>query len=33
MSEDEQQRWVEQVLASYPTIEGLPDLDSYNDIN
>lgn len=33
MSEDEQQRWVEQVLASYPTIEGMPDLDSYNDIN
>ena len=33
MSEDEQQKWVEQVLASYPMIEGLPDLDSYNDIN
>ncbi len=33
MSEDEQQRWVEQVLASYPMIEGLPDLDSYNNIN
>ena len=33
MSEDEQQRWIEQVLASFPMIEGLPDLDSYNDIN
>ena len=33
MSEDEQQRWVEQVLASYPTIDELPDLGRYNDIN
>ena len=33
MSGEEQRAWVEQILASYPTIEGLPDLDSYNDIN
>ncbi len=33
MSEEGQRRWIEQVLSSYPTIEGLPDLDSYNDIN
>ena len=33
MSDDEHKRWVEQVLACYPAIEGLPDLGSYNDIN
>lgn len=33
MAKGEQQRWVEQVLANYPTMEGLPDLGSYNDIN
>ena len=33
MSLEEQERWVEQVLANYPTMQGLPDLDSYNDIN
>ena len=33
MSEEEQEEWIEQVLANYPTMDGLPDLDSYNDIN
>ena len=33
MPEEEQLRWAEQVLADYPTMDGLPDLDSYNDIN
>ena len=33
MPEEGRQSWVDQVLANYPTMEGLPDLDSYNDIN
>ncbi len=33
MSEDEQQAWIDNVLASYPSIDRLPDLDSYNVIN
>ncbi len=33
MPEDGRQSWVDQVLANYPTMDGLPDLDSYNDIN
>jgi len=33
MSGEEQDEWIENVLESYPSIEGLPDLDSYNDIN
>ena len=33
MSEEGQKAWIAGVLARYPSIEGLPDLDSYNDIN
>ena len=33
MSEERQEAWIAGVLARYPSIEGLPDLDSYNDIN
>ena len=33
MSDDGRQTWIEKVLASYPTVEGLPAIDSYNDIN
>ncbi len=33
MSDEEQDEWIENVLESYPSIERLPDLDSYNHIN
>ena len=33
MSDDEQQAWIDNALASYPSIDRLPDLDSYNVIN
>lgn len=33
MSHEEQQAWIDQVLSSYPKIDELPDLDSYNDIH
>ena len=33
MSEEGQEAWIAGVLVRHPSIEGLPDLDSYNDIN
>ena len=33
MAEDKQQIWIKTVLSSYLAIDGMPDLDSYNDIN
>ncbi len=33
MAEEGREAWIAGVLASYPTMEGLPDLNSYNHIN
>ena len=33
MSEKKQEAWIQKVLSGYPTMEELPDLDSYNLIN
>ena len=33
MSPEAQKAWIEKVLSSYPEMDGLPDLDSYNHLN
>ena len=33
MSEDDRQTWINKILASYPTMGALPEIDSYNHIN
>lgn len=33
MSAEEQQAWVDEVLATYPKINELPELDGYNRLN
>ena len=33
LSEKEQRAWIDQVLASYPKVDELPDVDAYNDVH